>query len=150
MEVDVIHAVYARVPNTPGALERAAKVLAEKRINIDAISAETLGNQGVVRILTHQAKEAVDALRKAGIESYVSEMALAYLPNQPGELARATRELAAAGLNVEGLVTTTAGHLAIRTNDVELTAQVLRKLSASAAIAPAKPSKSDKAAPVRR
>lgn len=126
--VEIVHAVYARLENQPGSLQRAAKALGEHKINIDALSGETIGNVGYVRILTHKAKEAVDVLKKAGVDAYASEMALAQLPNKAGELARASADLAAAGINVEGIVTTSDGRLAFRTSDVERTAAILRKL----------------------
>ena len=126
--VEVVHAVYARLENRPGTLQNLAKTLAAHKINIDAISGETHHNEGYIRIVTHKAKEAVEQLRKANIEAWESQLAVVSLPNKPGELARATSELAAAGLNVEGLVTTSDGRLAFRTNDVERAAQILRKL----------------------
>jgi hypothetical protein len=126
--VEIVHGIYAKLENRPGTLERAAKALGAKHINIDAIGLETNGNQGFVRIVTHKAKEGVDALRATGIEAFESQLAVALLSNKPNELARATSELAAAGVNVEGIVTTTDGRLAFRTNDVERTAQILRKL----------------------
>lgn len=126
--VEIVHAVYVRLENRPGTLQRATKVLGDHRINVDAISGETLGNTGYVRILTHKAQEAVHAMKNAGVEAFVSEMAVVNLPNKPGELARASAELAAAGINVEGIVTTTDGRLAFRTSDVERAAAILRKL----------------------
>lgn len=126
--VETVHAIYARLENRPGSLQRAAKALGEHKINIDAMSGETIGNLGYVRIMTHKAREAVDALKRAGVDAYVSEMVVAHLPNKAGELARATAELTAAGINVEGVVTTADGRLAFRTSDVERTATILRKL----------------------
>lgn len=128
VNVETVHAVYARLENRPGTLERAAKVLAEHKITIDALSLETNGNQGFARLLTHKSKEAVDVLRKANVEAFESQLCVVNLPNKNGELARACGELAAAGLNVEGIVTTPDGRLAFRTSDVERTAQILRKL----------------------
>jgi hypothetical protein len=126
--VEIVHGIYAKLENRPGTLERAAKALGAKHINIDAVALETNGNQGFVRILTHKSKEAVDALRANGVEAYESQLAVALLSNKPNELARASAELAAAGVNIEGILTTTDGRLAFRTSDVERTAQVLRKL----------------------
>lgn len=126
--VDTVPAVYARLENRPGTLERAAKALGDHRISIDAISVETNGGIGFARLLTHKPKEAVDALRKANVEAYETQLCIAALANKPGELARACSELAAAGLNVESITTTPEGKLAFRTNDVERAAQILRKL----------------------
>jgi len=126
--VEIVHGIYAKLENRPGTLERAAKALGAKHINIDAVTLETSGEQGFVRILTHKSKEAVETLRANGIEAYESQLAVALLSNRPNELARAAGELAAAGVNIEGVLTTTDGRLAFRTSDVERTAQVLRKL----------------------
>lgn len=126
--VEVVHAVYARLENQPGTLERAAKALGAKQVNIDAIALETTGSVGIARILTHKAREAVETLRSAGFEAYDTQLVLATIPNRPNELARATAELAAAGLNIESVLTTPEGRVAFRTNDVERTAQILRKL----------------------
>lgn len=126
--VETIPAVYAKVENRPGSLERVARVFADRRTNIDAISAETIGSTGVVRILAQRPKEVVEALKHAGIESYESQVILAQVPNKPGELSRVLADVAASGINVESVLTTTDGKLAFRTSDNERTAQILRKL----------------------
>lgn len=126
--VEIVHSVYAHIENRPGSLQRAAQTLGKHNVNIDAITVETHGNEGYARILTHKAKEAVEHLRNAGVNAYESDLVVANLPNKAGTLGRAAAELAAAGINVEGVVTTPDGKLAFRTNDVERTAQILRKL----------------------
>ncbi|MFA5861369.1 MAG: ACT domain-containing protein [Candidatus Thermoplasmatota archaeon] len=126
--VEVVHSVYTKLENRPGTLDRAAKVLGAKQMNIDAISLETSGNNAYARFLTHKPREAVEVLKSNGIDAYESQMVVTTLSNRPGELARATAELAAAGLNIEGILTTPEGRLAFRTNDIERTAQILRKL----------------------
>lgn len=126
--VEVVHNVYVRLANRPGTLQEAARALAQHRINIDAISLETNDGVGFARILTHKAKEAVEALRSADLEAFPSEMAIASLPNRAGELERACAELCAGGLNIESVLTTPDGRLAFRTNDVEQAAHILRKL----------------------
>lgn len=126
--VEVVHAVYARLENRPGTLERAARTLADHKISIDAMGLETSGGLGFARIMTSKSKEAVEQLRGVGIDAYESPLAVAKLPNKTGIFAKATAELAAAGLNVESVVTTPDGRFAFRTNDVEMAAQILRKL----------------------
>lgn len=126
--VELVHAVYARIENRPGSLQRAAETLGKHNVNIDAIAIETHDNEGYARFLTHKAKEAVEHLRKAGVDAYASDLVVASLPNKAGTLGRAAAELAAAGINVEGVVTTPEGKLAFRTSDNERTAQILRKL----------------------
>lgn len=126
--VETIHAVYAKLDNRPGTLEHVARALAGHKINVDALSLETVGSTGFARLLTHKAKEAVRALHNAGVEAYESDAVVVALPNRAGELARAAAEVAAAGVNVEAVLTTADGRLAFRTSDNERAAQILRKL----------------------
>lgn len=126
--VETVHAVYAKLDNRPGALEHVARALGSHKINVDALSLETVGSTGYARLVTHKAKEAVRALHAVGVEAYESDAVVVALPNRAGELARATAEVAAAGVNVEAVVTTADGRLAFRTSDNERAAQVLRKL----------------------
>lgn len=128
VNVENVSAIYAKLENRPGSLERLARVFHERRVNIDAISLETVGSTGFVRILAHRPREAVDALKHAGIESYESPVVVAHVPNKPGELFRICGDIAASGINIESVVTTSDGKLAIRTSDNERTAQILRKL----------------------
>ncbi|SRR5581483_6279473 len=126
--VENVSTIYVKLENRPGAIARAAKALADHRINVDAISLETVGSGGFARIVTPKAREGVEALRSLGIESYESPAILVSLPNRPGELSRAAHDIAAGGLNVEGMITTQDGRLVLRTSDNDRAAQILKKL----------------------
>lgn len=126
--VETTHAVYVKLDNRPGTLEHMARALAEKRINVDGISLETVGSTGFARIVTHKSRETLRALHDAGVEAFESDTLVVALPNKAGQLARATAEVAAAGVNVEAVTTTADGRLAIRTSDNERAAAILRKL----------------------
>lgn len=126
--VEQITAVYAKIENRPGNLQRLTRAVAERNVNIDAISAETVGETGIVRFTTHKPRECVDALRHLGIEAYESQILVANIPNRPNQLQLATAELAAATINIEGVFTTPEGRLAFRTSDNDRAAQILRKL----------------------
>lgn len=128
VNVETVNAVYARLENRPGTLERAARALGERRLNIDTVSLDTNGNVGFARFLTPRSKDAVEALRSAGIEAWESQAVVATLPNRPNELAQAAREVAAAGVNIEAVATTADGRLAFRTSDNERAAMILRKM----------------------
>lgn len=125
---ETIVQTYVKLENRPGTLEKVARALGERRINIDAITLETVGSTGFARLHTARPKDTIAALRAGGIESYESEAVVASLPDRPGELARATAELAAAGLNIEAVSTTPDRRLVIRTSDNERAEQILRKL----------------------
>ena len=128
MKVDPITLVYAKLENRPGTREHAAQALGNKGINMEAISLETVGSTGFLRVQTHKPQDALAALRSAGVEAFPSDALLTSVHNKPGELGRAAAELAAAGVNVEAIVTTPDHRLLVRTSDNERAAQVLRKL----------------------
>jgi hypothetical protein len=128
VSVEMVHGIYAKLENRPGTLERATRAISDKRINVDGLSLETFGNQGFLRVVTQRPKEALEALRATGLEAYDSEVVVASLPNKPGELHRACQEIAAAHVNVEGVLCTSDGRVAFRTSDNERAAQILKKL----------------------
>lgn len=126
--VETIPAVYAKLENVPGSLERATRAIREKRVNIESVALETNGGWGFLRVLVPRSREVVDVLRANGVEAYESDVVVAGIPNKPGEINRASAELAAGGLNIESIFTTADGRLAFRTNDNERAAQILRKI----------------------
>lgn len=126
--VESTPAVYAKVENRPGTLARAARILGERRINIEAVSLETQGSTGFARFVTQKPRETVEALRSAGVEAYESPLLIAQVQNRPGELAKLLAELSAAGINVEAVVTTPDGRVAFRTHDNEQASRILAKL----------------------
>lgn len=128
MKVEPVTLVYAKLENRPGTLEHAARVLGQKGINVEAVGLETVGSTGFLRVHTQKPQDALAALRSAGVEAFPSEAVVAPLHNKPGELGRAAAELAAAGLNVEAILTTADHRLLVRTNDNERAASILRKL----------------------
>jgi len=128
VKTEPVTLVYAKLDNRPGTLEHAMRVLGQKGINADALSLETVGSTGFLRVHAHKPQDALTLLRNAGVEAFPSEALLASVQNKPGELGRAAAELAAAGINVEAVVTTPDQRLLVRTSDNERAAQVLKKL----------------------
>lgn len=128
VKTEPVTLVYAKLENRPGTLEHAMRVLGQKGINVEALSLETVGSTGFLRAHVHKPQDALGALRSAGMEAFPSEAILASVPNKPGELGRASGELAAAGINVEAVLTTPDHRLVLRTSDNERAMQVLKKL----------------------
>jgi hypothetical protein len=126
--VQTIPAIYVKLPNRPGALEHATRVLGEHKINIDNISVETIGSTGYARILTPKSHEALAILQAANIDAHETELVTAQIANKPGELSRVCAELAAAGVNIEAMLTSPSdGRVTFRTNDNALAARVISK-----------------------
>lgn len=128
VHVETVNLVYAKLENRPGPLQEAALVLGQGRFNVDGVSLETIGSTAFLRVHVQRPSEAVDALRAAGVDAFQSEAILAAAHNRPGEIARLAGEMAAAGVNVEAIVTTANHQLIIRTSDNARAVDVLRKL----------------------
>ncbi len=88
----------------PGSLAKLAEALGKAGVNIEAISAETSGGTGDLRVLVADAAAARRALEAAGVAvAGEREMAFVDLEDRPGSLATTARKLAAQGVNVDSI-----------------------------------------------
>lgn len=117
------------LPNKPGALADFSEKLAKNGVNIQAISGEGGETSGVIRIITDDVRSTEKALN--GSYRYVCEAAyLVKLKNRPGELAKMSRKISNAGININFLYVYGTNEnemiLAINTNKMKETKEVLR------------------------
>ena len=90
--------------NKPGAFADVAEMIAAKGVNITAVSGSTCGDSGRAAILTDN-DAATRAALSAGKCTYREHMVVeTSLRHEPGALAKATRRLAEAGVNIETLL----------------------------------------------
>jgi hypothetical protein len=101
-----MNAFLIEVRNQPGELARVAEAVAAKGINITAISGSACGDGGNVAILTADEAATRITLKEAGVAFREIEAVETPLPHQPGTLARASRRLADAGINIEAILAT--------------------------------------------
>lgn len=87
----------------PGALAEMTEGLAKNAVNIIAIHASPCGDEWVVQFITNNADATIDALRDMDYEYTVREVLLVTLPHEPGSLARLSRALANAGININAV-----------------------------------------------
>lgn len=90
--------------NVPGALAKVLEPLAEKGINLEASSGETLGGEGKVTLITSDPQATRDVLQAKGVEFEEAEILVTTLEDRPGSLARVAGRLADAGVNITGLI----------------------------------------------
>ena len=110
----------------PGVLAELGEVLGAAGINIEAISAFTGKGKGIVHVLVDRAEEAVQILADAGIEVRAARrVAVAPLPNEPGQLGKACRRLADAGVNIEQAYIASGSRLVIVCDDVDRAKELL-------------------------
>ena len=100
--------IVLRVPNAIGTLNTIAKSLAEKGINIVALTAWVEADHVVMRLLTDDAARAIDALKAQHLPVREVEVVMMELPHKPGMLRRITDHLVADEIDIHHLYATSA------------------------------------------
>ncbi|MBW7907386.1 MAG: ACT domain-containing protein [Kiritimatiellae bacterium] len=95
--------VVIRMPNEIGLLSQIAKLIAEKGINVLAISGWTEGSTAVIHAVTSDNLRTADALRGAGLDPIEQDAVLLEVDNKPGMLRKVTERLAGEGINLNHL-----------------------------------------------
>jgi len=110
-----------RLDNHPGALAALTDVLGDAGINIEAMSAWGANGNGVVRLITDNETITRHVLAEAGLVNTEHRVLTAHVTDEPGTLARVTRQLGDAGVNIEALYVLRSSsdgiELAIAVND---------------------------------
>jgi hypothetical protein len=110
----------------PGVVAELGERLGEAGINIEAISAFTGQGKGIVHVLVDKAEEAVGVLRDAGFDVRAARRVVVVpLPDEPGQLGRATRTLADAEINIEQAYIAGGSKLVIVCDDVDRAKELL-------------------------
>jgi hypothetical protein len=97
-------AFLIELADKPGALADVAEAIAAKGVNIASVSGATCGEMGRIAIATDDEANTRAAL--AGIQCTFEQkdITTALLPHEPGSLAKAARQLASKGVNVESVM----------------------------------------------
>ena len=104
----------------PGELARLGEALGNAGVNIEGSCSTTAGGRGEVHVLVEDAAAAKRALDGAGIQVSGERDALVLdVPDRPGELGKAARKLADAGVNIELQYVGTNNRLVFGVDDVK-------------------------------
>jgi hypothetical protein len=98
--------IVLRMPNEIGTLNGIAKTLADKGINIIAVSAWVEGAEVVIRLLTDDNARATDGLKAQRYSVREVDVVVSELPHKPGMLRRITDALAQDGIDIHHLYAT--------------------------------------------
>jgi len=94
--------ISVSLENKPGRLARLCECLAQKKINIIAISVAETSEQGVVRIVVDKPTAALKAIAVCGPMTCAErDVLLIDLPDRVGALAKMANKLAAKRINVD-------------------------------------------------
>jgi hypothetical protein len=110
-----MHAFIIELADKPGALADVTEAIAAKGVNIVSVSGTTCGDMGRVAIATEDSADARAALADMGAKFEQKEITTTPLPHQPGSLAKAARQLASKGVNIESVLL-----LGMKGNDIEV------------------------------
>jgi len=97
----------------PGVLAALARTLADARVNISAINADTRVGRGRIHLVVNNPAQARRALRGAKYRATEEMAFVVRMRNKPGALARLASRLAKARVNIKSIYATAAGRSAI-------------------------------------
>jgi hypothetical protein len=92
-----------QMENRPGRLASLTEALAAFGVNIEALAAYGTDGEGTVRLIVDDAATTRRVLREAALQNEEHMVLTSQLPHRPGELARLTRLIADAGINIDAL-----------------------------------------------
>jgi hypothetical protein len=99
--MEFVYEVTARLENKPGRLAKICSALAQKKVNIRALSIMDAGERSVLRFVT----DALDTTRKVltslGTEYEVAEVLAVEMENRPGALSKVLERLAEEHINID-------------------------------------------------
>src|SRR5262249_18579836 len=96
----------------PGVLAALARTLADARVNISALSAETRAGRGKIHVVVKNLGQARRALRHAKYRATVEPAFGVRMRTKRGAHARGAGRLAKAGVNIKSVYATAAGRSA--------------------------------------
>lgn len=95
--------VVLRMANEIGVLAKISKIVAERGVNILAMSCWVEGGQGVIRLVTDDNLRTTDALKKNGYDPHEEDVITIDAAHKPGILRHIADALAFDGINIEHL-----------------------------------------------
>src|SRR4051812_28152625 len=110
-----MHAFMIELADKPGALADVAEAIAAKGVNIVSVSGSTCGDMGRIAVATDDNANTRAALSDLGVTFEQKEITTTALPNRPGALAKAARQLASKGVNIESVML-----MGMRGDDIEV------------------------------
>jgi hypothetical protein len=116
--------------NEVGGLCRLCGLLARAQVNIMGLSIEDCTDEGFVRLIVDEPKQAAKTLTAAKVSYRSQEIFLLELENEPGALQRVSARLADAGINIIYAYGTAdlhgrGGALVLRVSDLDRAAAIL-------------------------
>ena len=128
------------LPNRPGALAGVARLLAQARINVAAISVDSAAGKGRVRLVVSEPDRALGLLSSGGYLAEVRQMIAVRLEDRAGSFLRVLEALAHEKVNVQSVAILIAREgnqplVALSTNDQARSRHILEKAGFASVLA---------------
>lgn len=128
----VLEEVLFSLPNRPGALAKVARILAQERLNVAAISVDSTAGRGRVRLIVSDPARATSLLTGAGYEVELREMLAVRLEDRSGSFLRVLDALDRAKINIQSVAILVAREdnqplVALSASDLARARKVLEK-----------------------
>jgi hypothetical protein len=98
--------IIVRMANEIGAFDRMMKIIADKGINILAVSAWVEGDQAVIHLVTDNDARVMDTMKTLKCEAREADVLVTKAPHKPGMLHRISERLAQGGIDIHHLYAT--------------------------------------------
>ena len=120
------------LPNEPGTLAGVARILAEERINLAALSVNSDAEKGEVRLIVNDPDRALKALKAAKYRAVTRDLLVVHLEDRAGSFLRILEILAAGKVNIESVAILVAREgaqslVAVSADDLKRARAVLAK-----------------------
>ena len=126
----VLREISLTLPNRPGALAGVARALAEQRINLAAIGADSAQGRGRLQLIVNDPDRAVRLLAAAGYDPEAREMLAVRLEDRAGSFLQVLEVLAKEGVNIQSVAILVAREgnrplVALSSNDLDRARKLL-------------------------
>jgi len=122
--------ITVALENTPGRLAHLTKCLADRKVNILAISVVESADMGLVRMVVDKPAEAMKMLSGCPMTVATGDVLEVSAPNKPGAIAGLAARLGKKRINIEYLYGTTVGkgkaNIIIKVKNVKAAQKALR------------------------
>lgn len=113
-----------------GLLADLSYVLGQANINIESISADTMGDKAVIHLVVSDEVKGKEVLERKGFIVMSSDAIVVRMPDRPGELSKVARILADAKINIKNVqLLTKEGQMALymlRVDNVKRATKLLK------------------------
>jgi len=118
--------------NKPGTLAQVGTVLGDADVSIVAIQGFSRGRESIVQFVPNNPDKAAAALKAAGIPNTSREVLIVEVLDEVCSLGDVALVMTSAGINIDSVYVTTAGHVVLAVDDLKGAIQVAEGMTVMA------------------